>query len=166
MSEMITEINQDHFDFSDKKVLIIAARANDLVVSGLIDGAVRAFTKAKIKLSHQWLIRVPGALELPLALKKAAQPGQFSAYAVLGAVIKGKTDHYDHVARMANDGILSVALEHNLALGNGILTVHCLEHALERADGPCGNLGFDAAQAALNLAATFSALEQNKRAQL
>lgn len=140
--------------------LIIAAFANDLVVSRLIEGARRAFSRAC------WpgpvVIRVPGALEIPLALKKAAICEKFSAFVVLGAVIKGKTDHYDHVARMANDGVLAVALEQGLALGNGILTVHSLEHALERADGPCGNLGFDAAMAAIDLTSTFLSMDEHK----
>lgn len=134
-----------------QRVLIIAARANDVVVARLIDGAERAFNQAGINSSNRQLIRVSGAFEIPLALKMAAETGYFSAYVVLGAIIKGKTDHYDHVARMANDGVLQVALDHKLPLGNGILTVHCLEHALERADGPTGNLGFDAANAALSL---------------
>lgn len=135
--------------------VIIAAQANDLVVSRLIDGALRAFRTAGIGDEQITIVRVPGALEIPLALNKIAALGQHSCYTVLGAVIKGKSDHYDHVARMANDGALSVALKYNLAMGNGILTVHSLEQALERADGPCGNLGFDAAHAALSLSNTF-----------
>lgn len=152
--QTIDEAHSASIDMSAQRVLIIAARANELVVTRLIDGALRALKQSAIKPSHQHVIRVPGALEIPLALKMAARSGQFNAYVVLGAVIKGKTDHYDHVARMANDGVLNVALEHHLALGNGILTVHSLEHALERADGPAGNLGSDAAHAALNLMVT------------
>ena len=73
----------------------------------------------------------------------------------MGAIIKGTTDHYHHVARIAQDGVLSVALKYNLALGNGILTVHTLEQALARADGPMGNIGFDAASAACDLRGLF-----------
>jgi 6,7-dimethyl-8-ribityllumazine synthase len=144
-------INNSLEEAHSKRVLIISACANDVVVSRLIDGACRALTTASIKPEHQEVMRVSGALEIPLALKMAARTNFFHAFVVLGAVIKGKTDHYDHVARMANDGVLQVALEHQIALGNGILTVHSMEHALERADGPCGNLGNDAANAALNL---------------
>lgn len=149
-------------DAGSKRVLIIAALANDMVVSRLVDGAKRALSAARIAPEHQQVMRVSGALEIPLALKMAAKSGAFDAFVVLGAVIKGKTDHYDHVARMANDGVLAVALEHYLALGNGIVTVHCLEQALERADGPAGNLGVDAANAALNLVAYANALPTKK----
>lgn len=155
---LLNEITMVNIDLSAYRVLIIAARANELVVSRLIDGALRALRQSSIKPQHQHLMRVAGALEIPLALKKAARTGQFDAYIVLGAVIKGKTDHYDHVARMANDGVLTVALEETLALGNGILTVHSLEQALERADGPAGNLGFDAAHAALDLIVSWLSL--------
>lgn len=148
-----------------QRVLIIASRANELIVSRLIEGASRACHKAGIKANDQYLIRVDGALEIPLALKMAAKTGHFTTYVVLGAVIKGHTDHYEHVARMANDGVLSVALEYNLVLGNKILTVHSLEHALERADGPAGNAGYDAAMAALNLYETLWALQAIKREQ-
>lgn len=145
------------------KPVIISSQANDLVVSRLINGAMRTFSNAGIAEKEVTVLRVPGALEIPVVLKKAAASGLFTNFVVLGAVIKGKTDHYDHVARMANDGVMSVMLEHSLALGNGILTVHSLEHALERADGPCGNLGADAASASLTLLTTFLALEQSKR---
>lgn len=139
--------------------VIIAAQANDLVVSRLIDGALRAFRAAGISDKQITIVRVPGALEIPLALNKVSASKEHSCYTVLGAVIKGKSDHYDHVARMANDGVLSVALKYGLPMGNGILTVHSLEQALERADGPCGNLGFDAALAALSLSNTFLPFE-------
>lgn len=148
-----------------KRALIIAANFNDLIVSRLVEGAVRAFHSASIADSAISLIRVAGALEIPLALKAAARTNQFNVFVVVGAIIKGHTDHYDHVARMANDGVLSVALEHNLALGNKILTVHSLEHALERADGPHGNAGHDAAMAALGLFDTYAAINLLKRAQ-
>lgn len=151
----------DVVDVKAQRVLIIAARANDVVVSRLVEGAQRACSKAGIESTNLEVMRVPGALEIPLALKIAARANYFNAYVVLGAVIKGKTDHYDHVSRMANDGVLQVAIDHQLALGNGILTVHSFEHALERADGPAGNLGFDAANAAINLlgcAQAFAAL--------
>ena len=142
------------------RALIIAARANETVVSKLVEGALEAFRKCGLKAEDIKLVRVAGALEIPLALKKAASKRTFTTYVVLGAVIKGKTDHYEHVARMANDGVLRVAIEESIALGNGILTVHNLEQALERASGPYGNLGYDAACAAIDLYGTFCAFEE------
>jgi 6,7-dimethyl-8-ribityllumazine synthase len=147
------------------KCLTIAAQANDFVVSKLIDGTIRACYSYGLKEEQLHIVRVAGALEIPLALNQAANIHGFNVYVVLGAIIKGKTDHYAHVSRVAHDGIMSVALEKNLALGNGILTVYNLEQALERADGPSGNLGYDAARAALNLRANFFELSESKYTQ-
>jgi 6,7-dimethyl-8-ribityllumazine synthase len=147
----------------EHKIVIIAALANELVTGRLVQGATRACLSKGIQEQQITLVHVAGALEIPLALSKLANLGKFTVYVVLGAVIKGRTDHYDHVARMANDGVLSVGLKHSLALGNGILTVHSLEQALERADGPCGNLGFDAAMAAISLSNTFTHFENDVR---
>ncbi len=148
----------NNFDATKKKSIIIAARANDNVCSRLIDGAVRAFTEAGIEANNQHVLRVAGALEIPLALKMAARSRQFDIFLVIGAVIKGQTDHYEHVSRMANDGVMSVALEYQLALANCILCAHNMEQALERAGGACGNLGFDYANAAVDLAACYASL--------
>ncbi|HXW52823.1 MAG TPA: 6,7-dimethyl-8-ribityllumazine synthase [Myxococcota bacterium] len=153
-------LGQEAFAKDAINAVIIAAKANYVVVSRLIDGAKRAFTSANIDASRTTLIEVAGALEIPLALKKIASTNHWNAFVVLGAVIKGKTDHYEHVARLAQNGVLKVALEHRLPLGNGILTVHTLEQAFERADGPCGNLGFDAAKAAIGLSSLFLQLDK------
>ncbi len=153
--------SSEFFDKNTVKAVIIAAKANYVVVSRLIDGAYRALNSAHVDASQTSLIEVSGALEIPLALKKTARINRFNAFVVLGAVIKGKTDHYDHVARLAHNGVLEVALDHQLPLGNGILTVHSLEQALERADGPSGNLGYDAAKAALGLTSIFLQLDKD-----
>ena len=140
-------------DMSKEKALIIASLANDIIVSRLISGAEAAFDAANIAKERQTIIRVPGAMEIPVALKKSAP--YFDIFVVLGVVIKGQTDHYEHVSRIAMDGVLQVCLEHTLPLGNGIMTVHTMEQALARADGPSGNLGIDAARAALSLRQLF-----------
>lgn len=160
----VTEITGLVLDKDKEKPLIIASKANDIIVSRLIDGAIKAF--ASMDINAVTLLRVHGALEIPLALKKTAALGHFTSFVVLGAVIKGETDHYDHVARMANDGVVEVALAHQLALGNGILTVHSFEQALKRADGPNGNLGFDAALAAINLSQSFNHIDKAIRGRL
>ncbi len=141
------------------RALVIAAEANSLVVDRLVAGASNALADRGLKQDQQKIVRVAGALEIPLMLKRAASSKRFDVFVVLGAVIKGQTDHYEHVASMANNGVLNVALEYGLALGNGILTVHSMEQALARADGTHGNIGRDAALAALNLKLSYLSLE-------
>lgn len=143
-------------EINKAKICIIAAHANDVVVAKLISGATKACIVSGFSLEQIDVVRVAGALEIPLALNKIASLNGYAAYVVLGAIIKGETDHYHYVSHMAHQGIMSAALKYNLALGNGILTVHKMEHALDRADGACGNLGYDAALAAISLANVFT----------
>lgn len=147
-------------DLSKQRAVIIASMANDFVVSRLIAGAKNTFLDARIFEGQQSLVRVPGALEIPVALKKMAP--HFDLFVVLGAVIKGQTDHYEHVSKMAFEGVSQVMLENTLALGNGIMTVHSIELALARADGPSGNLGVEAAKAALSLKQLFLSYDKTR----
>jgi 6,7-dimethyl-8-ribityllumazine synthase len=78
---------------------------------------------------------VPGAFELPLAAKYAAESGQYAAVVCLGAVIRGETDHYEYVCREAARGIQDVQLATGVPCGFGVLTVDSMEQALERVSG-------------------------------
>jgi 6,7-dimethyl-8-ribityllumazine synthase len=78
---------------------------------------------------------VPGAYELPLVAKLAAESGRFDAVVCLGAVIRGETDHYDYVCSAASNGILRVALDTGVPCGFGVLTVDTMEQALSRVAG-------------------------------
>jgi 6,7-dimethyl-8-ribityllumazine synthase len=78
---------------------------------------------------------VPGAFELPLVAKYAAESGRFDAVVCLGAVIRGETDHYDYVCSAASDGIARVQLETGVPCGFGVLTVDTMEQALARVTG-------------------------------
>jgi 6,7-dimethyl-8-ribityllumazine synthase len=78
---------------------------------------------------------VPGAFELPLVAKYAAESGRFDAVVCLGAVIRGETDHYDYVCSAASDGIARVQLETGVPCGFGVLTVDTMEQALDRVTG-------------------------------
>ena len=78
---------------------------------------------------------VPGAFELPLVAKLAAESGRFDAVVCLGAVIRGETDHYDYVCSAASDGILRVGLDTGVPCGFGVLTVDTMEQALARVAG-------------------------------
>jgi 6,7-dimethyl-8-ribityllumazine synthase len=95
---------------------------------------------------------VPGAYELPAAALYAAQTGRFRGVACLGAVIRGETDHYDHVCETAARGIGAVTLRTGVPCGFGVLTVDTREQALARSGGGKRDSGADAAHAVLALA--------------
>ena len=95
---------------------------------------------------------VPGAFELPLAARYCADSGRYSGVACLGAVIRGETDHYDHVCSAAAAGIARVALDTGVPCAFGVLTVDSMDQALARAGGDKRHQGEDAARAVLRMA--------------
>jgi len=128
-------------------VLIIEARFYDTFHDLLLQGAKVVLDKAGASYD---VVTVPGALEIPSILSLAAKnTSKYDAYIVLGVVIRGETTHYDLVCNESARGIYNVALEHDLAVGNGILTVENEEQALDRADPARQDKGGGAAKAAL-----------------
>ncbi len=103
---------------------------------------------------------VPGAFELPLAAKYAAQSGRYAGVVCLGAVIRGETSHYDHVCAEAARGIAQVSLDTGVPCAFGVLTVETMEQALARAGGNKRHQGRDAARATLAMAALRARLDQ------
>ena len=131
------------------KVLILRSAFNPRVVDGLLAGARSALGAMGVAKSAVTVEEVPGAFELPLAARAAADSGRFDAVVALGAVIRGDTDHYEHIAREAAAGLATVARETGMPMGFGVLTVASEEQALVRsAPGP-GNKGAEAALAAV-----------------
>lgn len=128
-------------------LLIVGAPYYPKVVDGLREGAVRILNEANARFE---VLDVAGAMELAGAVRLAAQgTRRFDGYVALGCVVKGQTDHYEHVCREAMSGLTAVALQHALCLGNGLLTVDCVEQALARAKSDGFNKGAEAAVAAL-----------------
>ena len=131
------------------RVAIVRSAFNAEVVDGLAAGARKALLDAGAKATDLVELVVPGALELPLAARAAARSGRFHAVVALGAVIRGETDHYEHVARAATDGLLRASLDTGVPVGFGVLTVREEAHALARAAPREGNKGAEAARAAV-----------------
>ena len=103
-------------------ITIVVARFNELVVDSLLKGALDALKRHGIQDSNVTIVKVPGAFELPLAAKKAAEREGCDAVIVLGAVIRGGTPHFDYVAGQAASGIAQVGLDTNKPVIFGVLT--------------------------------------------
>ncbi len=128
-------------------VLIVRAPYYQEIADGLLDGATRILRDAGATFA---LIDVAGAYELPQAIRLALRGNQrFDAYVALGCVVKGETDHYDHICRETIRGLMSLSLQFGLALGQGVLTVHRLDQARARSSANGHNKGAEAAAAAL-----------------
>ena len=130
---------------------VVAARFNALVVDQLLAGAVDGLKRHGVADDHIDIVRVPGSLEVPLAAQRLAASQRYAAVICLGAVIRGETDHYDHVAGNAASGVAQAALTTGVPVIFGILTCDTLEQALNRAGAKSGNKGFDAALAAIEM---------------
>ncbi len=140
------------------RILIVASRFNQLVVNQLVTGALEALGRHGIPEANVEIVRVPGAFEIPQAAQKALKTGRFAGLIALGAVIKGDTDHYDHIAHSATNGLNRVAMDLGYPVAHGILTCNTTDQAMDRAGLKSGNKGYDAALAVLEMINLFGRL--------
>ena len=131
---------------------IIVSRFNEFISAKLLDGAKDCLNKHSISEENIDVIKVPGAFEIPLAAEKIASTKKYNAIICLGAVIRGATPHFDHVANAASSGIQQVALKHSIPVSFGVLTTDTIEQAIERSGSKSGNKGWDAALTAIEMA--------------
>ena len=159
MDDRIKTIEGD-FSARGLRFGIVASRFNDFIVDRLLEAAVDTLTKHGVAPGDIEVVRVPGAFETPLAIKKLATSRRYQALIALGCVIRGATAHFDYVAGEASRGISHVSLTEEIPVGFGILTVDTIEQAIERAGTKGGNKGVDAALAAIQMANVLRQLEQ------
>ncbi|MBD64226.1 MAG: 6,7-dimethyl-8-ribityllumazine synthase [Halobacteriovoraceae bacterium] len=144
-----------------KKVAIVAARFNELIVSKLVGGAGDCLTRHGLPEENITLMWVPGAFELPLACQQLAATGKYDAVIALGCVIRGATTHYDYVCNEAAKGIAKVGMDFNMPVMFGVITTESIEQALERAGTKAGNKGWEVTLGAIEMINLRSAIENN-----
>lgn len=143
------------------KVAIIVARFNQFINESLVNGAVDALTRiGQVDEKNITIIWVPGAYEIPLTAKVAAQSKKYDAIVALGTVIRGSTAHFDFVAGESSSGLLNASLDHTIPVGFGILTTESIEQAIERAGTKAGNKGAEAALTALEMLNIIKAIKE------
>ena len=138
------------YDGSGLRIGVIVATFNSEVTGGLLTGALLYLHDVGAEATR--VVEVPGAFEIPLVAKKLAQSGHVDAIVALGAVVKGDTDHYDHVAHRASEGLMQVTLETEIPVTFGILTARNEQDALKRSAPGDDNKGAEAAAAAIGAA--------------
>jgi len=154
---MKTVIEGD-FQSAGKKFAIVGARFNAFITEKLIAGAEDTLVRHGVPEENLTLAWVPGAFEMPLAVKKLAESGKYDAVIALGCVIRGATPHFDYVAGEAAKGIGHVMLDTGVPVLFGVLTTENIEQAIERAGTKAGNKGADAAMAALEMVSLMEKL--------
>ena len=138
------------------RVLILEARFYDHLADGLLNGAREVLAQAGIE--HD-VITVPGIYELPAALALVVEKARredaaaYDGFVTLGTAIRGESDHYQFICAETMHSLSQLAVQHHLALGNGVLTVHNEEQALKRSDPARKNMGGQAARACLTMLA-------------
>jgi 6,7-dimethyl-8-ribityllumazine synthase len=134
------------------RVAVAASRFNEIVTDRLVAGARDGLLRHGVDEGSLTLVWAPGAFELPLVAHRLAESGEYDAVVCVGAVIRGATDHYEHVAGQCAAGLGRVALDTGVPVVFGVLTTDTTEAALERAGGKLGNKGFEAAVTAIEMA--------------
>lgn len=142
-------------DGTGLRVAVIAACWHQTVMDGLLAGAMRGCARAGV---DPEVVRVPGSFELPVAASRLARAGRFDALVALGVVVRGGTPHFEYVCQAATQGLTTVAIEHALPIGFGVLTCDTVDQALDRAGlpGSAEDKGFEAATAAIETALVLS----------
>ncbi len=159
MDERVKTLEGD-FNARGLRFGIVASRFNDFIVDRLLDAAVGTLLKHGVAAGDIEVVRVPGAFETPLIIKKMATSRRYQALIALGCVIRGATPHFDFVAGEVSRGISNISLNEEIPIGFGVLTVDSIEQAIERAGTKAGNKGADAALAAIQMATVLRQLEQ------
>jgi 6,7-dimethyl-8-ribityllumazine synthase len=147
-----------NYDAKGRRFAIVAGRFNKYIVKSLVSGAIDAITRCGGSADDIRVVWVPGAFEIPQAARRLAVAGRFDAIVCLGAVIRGATPHFDHVAGAASRGVADVAAGASIPVVFGVLTCDTIEQAIERAGTKAGNKGHEAAMAAIEMADLFAQL--------
>ncbi len=145
-----------------RRIAVVAARFNGLVVQRLVEGADVCLRKFEVSDEDVDLAWVPGCFELPMVAGRLAASGDYDAVICLGAVIRGETAHFEYVAEAAATGIREASRRTGVPVIFGVLTTETLEQAMDRAGGSHGNKGWDAAQAALEMAGLLEFLPKER----
>jgi 6,7-dimethyl-8-ribityllumazine synthase len=145
-------------DAGSRRIAIVAARFNDFIVSSMLEGAIEAWQQRGGTADEVVVARVPGAFEIPIAVRKMAASGRYDAIVALGCVIRGDTPHFDFVAGECARGVQIASLETGIPVAFGVLTVNTVDQAVERAAKTQGNKGGEAMQTALEMASLLAQL--------
>jgi 6,7-dimethyl-8-ribityllumazine synthase len=142
-----------------RRIAVVTARFNEHVTVPLAEGAVEACVRHGAAFDDVDVLWVPGAWELPVAVRRALATGRYDGVVAIGAVVRGDTPHFDFVAGEAARGLMDASREFDAPVTLGLLTTDTMAQAEARAGGTHGNKGWDAAVALLELLDLFDRLE-------
>lgn len=138
-------------EVGDSRITLVVSRYNSFVVDRLLKGCINTLMTAGIKRANVSLIKVPGAVEIPVTVKRVADRGNVDAIITLGAIIRGETPHFDIIANECARGIGSIAIESGIPVIFGVLTVDDVDQAMDRSGDEESNKGSEAAKTAVEM---------------
>jgi len=136
----------------EAKIAIVISRFNSFINEQLLAGAIDTLKRTgQVQDDNITVVRMPGAVELPLVTKRVAASKKYDAIIALGTVIRGGTPHFEFVANECNKGLAQVSLDFDIPVAFGVLTTDSIDQAIERAGTKMGNKGSEAALSALEM---------------
>ncbi|WP_027719906.1 MULTISPECIES: 6,7-dimethyl-8-ribityllumazine synthase [unclassified Desulfurobacterium] len=148
------KVYEGNLDAEGLKFAIVVSRFNAFITDRLLEGAIDCIVRHGGSEDNIDIYKVPGAFELPLAVKKVGKR-DYDAVIALGAVIRGETPHFDYVAAEVSKGIANVSLSLEKPVAFGVLTTDTVEQAIDRAGTKAGNKGWEAALSAIEIVNLF-----------
>jgi 6,7-dimethyl-8-ribityllumazine synthase len=142
-----------------QRFALVVAEFNRFITARLAEAAVDCLVRHGGKESQITQVLVPGSFEIPLVAKELAKTGKYAAVICLGCVIKGETDHYDHVASQVSRGVGQAGLDTGVPVLFGVITADTVEQALNRAGLKSGNIGWNAALAAISTVSVLAKIK-------
>ncbi len=145
---------------NDLHIAIVQSKFNLNVCERLLSGALNCLRENNVDDENIHVVKVPGAFEIPLIAEKLASQKKYDVIICIGAVIKGETAHFEYISKAATDGISKVGLKHNTPVIFAVLTAYNEEQADERTGERENNKGWEAAEAALEMANLYKKLNK------
>jgi 6,7-dimethyl-8-ribityllumazine synthase len=155
----VTIIEGD-YSGTGRNFALVAGRFNDFITERLVAGATDTLKRHGVAEHDIHIVHVPGAFEIPMAVKALAAGGRYAGIIALGCVIRGATPHFDYVAGECARGIAEVSRQYDVPVGFGVLTVDTVEQAIERSGTKAGNKGIDAAMSTLEMVNLLNRLQK------
>lgn len=144
----------------DAMIGIVVSRYNAGVVDRLLSACVARLQQAGLDLDRILVVEVPGAFEIPVAVQRLVLQKSCDAVIALGAVIRGETPHFEYIARECSHGLARIALDQDLPVIFGVLTVDTMEQALDRSGTEESNKGTEAAATAIHMIQVMRQLKE------
>lgn len=142
-----------------RRFAVVVSRFNEAVTRQLLQGALDCLLHHGAAQDAIEVVWVPGSWEIPVTVQALAQSRRFHGIVALGALIKGETAHFDVLAASVSQALARTSVDQRTPVGFGILTAYSVEQAFERASPERGNKGWEAAQAALEVADLLAELD-------